>query len=1071
MHKKKNDILLVTTPPWGANNPPVGLGYLATYLKEKGYAIEVFDFNIDFFNHSPEVYRNLWHVENKNYWSNENTFSILRKIYDQRINTCIERMVLSGIKIIGFSVVDPKERFTIEMINRIKGQDKDNSIRIILGGPACSTSQQRKIFLDNVAHFIDGFVIGEGEEALCDVIDAVKNGRRLCGIPGVLAVEKGRGLDSEYIPRPPISNLDTVPFPRYEEFKPELYASKSSLILEWSRGCIGNCSFCKGRALTGHYRFKSPRHIIEELKFHANRNVNNFTICDNLINGNPKQLEELCEHIIAEGLEIRWNCQGIPLPTMTKAILSKMVKAGCYRMQWGVESGSDKVLHLMNKRHFTVQEAERVIRDSHTSGISTEIFIIVGFPGETSEDFKKTEEFIKKNKDYIDVVKSINILHIIFGTDLYESPDKYGVILPKVDLHYKWHTKDRANTTEVRNERAKRLVALVSELGIPFLETNFMEGKEREGEDIAGENLSIEKLQQEINKIQTLDIMNELASPKKKAIDILLAICPPFGTDMPPLGLAYLAGYLKSKGYNPKVVDFNVKIYNSLNQDLKDLWQLENVRCWSEADIYPKVLESLEGQIRWCVDKILSIGAPIIGFSVNQSNMVFTIEAARRIKRQDKSKVIIFGGPGCYWRKEPNPIPVGVYNHTTRECMIYPGLVDAFIIGEGEETLWELLERIKTGEPLAGIKGAVVFDGSGYVKLIPRQVIKDIDSIAFPYFEDYNLDDYSEHKLPFLMSRGCIGNCAFCNDRPMVGAARSRSARNVFAEIKNRIEKTNIRYFHSVDLLINANLKQLGDFCDMIIAAKYDICWTGQAMVRRDMDFDYLLKMKHAGCDSLVYGCESFSNEVLQRMGKYFTVENAERMLGLTHKAGIVALTNIIVGFPGEGEKEFKQTHEFLKRNSHIIDKISSVQTLHLTTGSDIEVCPEKYGIILPEVEPWFRWYTEDGNTYEVRKNRLKILKALLSEEQHKSINKINLYEDNIEQQKIKLKQANGDPKSTIPSEVNEQIENLKNEIRRRDKIIREKDREFQEIYKSRGWRFVSEIRRIKQTLGFKKRL
>lgn len=1060
-----NDIILATTPPWGVNNPPVGLAYLASYLKSRGYGVDVFDFNIDFYNHSAQAYRNLWHVENKNYWSNERTFPLLRKVYDSQINRCIERMVLSGIKIIGFSVVDPKERMTIEMINRIKGQDRDNSVRVVLGGPACSTSEQRKIFLDHAAHFIDGFVIGEGEETLCAVVDALKNKRRISGIPGVLAVEKSKCLEAEFVPRPAIKDLDGIPFPSYEEFNPDSYASRNSLILEWSRGCIGNCAFCKGRAISGSYRFKSPSHIMEELRFHLRSGVADFTICDNLVNGNPAQLEEVCDSIIKEGLRLRWNCQAMPLPAMSVSLLKKMAKAGCSRVQWGLESGSDKVLKLMNKRHFKVAEAERVIRESHEAGISTEIFIIIGFPGEEESDFMQTVDFVRRNKKYIDVIKSINTLHIIFGTDICSFPDKYGVILPEVDLHYKWRTSEGKNTAEIRNDRAQRLVKLVLDLGVPFLETNYMEGKERadgNGPDSHGE-LSMEEFLRNINDIKTLNAGREIAAKDNPAVDIALVICPPFGVDMPPLGMAYLAGYLKAKRYLPKVFDLNVKIYNSLSKELKELWHLENVRSWCESDVFPQVLKSLEGKVCFSVDKILSSGSPVIGFSVNQSNMVFTLEVTRRIKALDKNKVIIFGGPGCFWRNN-TALPVGVYNHTTRECMIYPGLVDAFVIGEGEESLFQIMESLKNNKPLPGIPGVVAFDGEGYKELVPRPFIPELDKIPYPYFGDYNLDEYSEHKLPFIMGRGCTGQCAFCNDRPMAGPCRVRSAENVFNEIKSHIENSGIRYFHSVDLLINANLKQLRDFCDMVINAKYDIRWTGQAVVRTDMGYDFFLRMKQAGCDSLVYGCESFSDKVLKKMGKYFTVSEAASVLELTHKAGITALTNIIVGFPGEGEEEFRETCRFLKDNRQVIDKISSVQTLHLTTGSDIEVSPEKYGIILPEVEPWFRWRTNDGNTYEVRKKRLKTLVELISS-QEKSINKINLYEDNISRQRAKFEnQPNPGPEG-VSREVSEKIEELKNQVRSKEKIIREKERALEEIAKSRAWKLACMLRRVKHIL------
>jgi len=122
-------------------------------------------------------------------------------------------------------------------------------------------------------------------------------------------------------------------------------------------------------------------------------------------------------------------------------------------LQWGLECGSDVVLKKMNKsRFFSVEEAGRVIRDCHDAGIRTSLFILVGFPGETAEEFVKTLDFIRDNHAWIDQVKSINSVHIITDTVIHKRPELFGVKLPERDYHYLWEGEG-GNTTEERNRR------------------------------------------------------------------------------------------------------------------------------------------------------------------------------------------------------------------------------------------------------------------------------------------------------------------------------------------------------------------------------------------------------------------------------------------------------------------------------------------------------------------------------------------------------------------------------------------------------------------------------------------
>jgi len=465
---ENNEILLVTSPPWGIHNPPVGLAYLSTYLRLHGIDTDVFDFNISLYRRINPKWHKLWLPEFKNWWSNLERFQELMCEFSGDILWAAEQILRYNTPVIGFSVVDPKERTTIEIIRKVL--EKDPSKRIILGGPAVSTPEQREIFLKHIGSSIDYFVVGEGEGILLELMQQYKNND--FALPLNEEVKKPQIVHKE------INDISFIPHPTYNEFDFSMYDG-GSLLVEWSRGCISSCSYCKGRKLLGRYRMKKAEDIVRELEFQFNRyNVNYFVVCDNLLNGNAQELERVCDLLIERELPVTWEGQGIPYRKMTFSLLQKMKAAGCCKMQWGLECGSNKLLQNIRKgRLFTVNEAEEVIRSSHEAGIRTELFIMIGLPGENDIEFKKTENFVRRNKMYIDRIKSVNTLHLVHGTDLFDHPEDYGLCLPKDDWHYLWYSKDGNNDYSRRVLRARSLIELANNLDIQVQEHNLFEGE------------------------------------------------------------------------------------------------------------------------------------------------------------------------------------------------------------------------------------------------------------------------------------------------------------------------------------------------------------------------------------------------------------------------------------------------------------------------------------------------------------------------------------------------------------------------------------------------------------------
>jgi MoaA/NifB/PqqE/SkfB family radical SAM enzyme len=452
----------------------------------------------------------------------------------------------------------------------------------------------------------------------------------------------------------------------------------------------------------------------------------------------------------------------------------------------------------------------------------------------------------------------------------------------------------------------------------------------------------------------------------KKKSDILLILCPPWDVAMPPLGIAYLAAYLKGKGYSPLVQDVNILAYQKSPAGQRALWHQNAYDKWVRQEEFDlAVKKPLCGLIDNFADQIASADASCVGFSVNFSNRCFTVELMRRVRQLAPEKKIILGGFGCF---------------TPHMRSLYPSeLVDAFVVGEGEESLCELLEYF-AGKREGLIQGAII-GGNGMDPLVPRPALKELDAIPFPTYEGFPLNRYAQRSLPLLISRGCVGRCTFCNDHVMSRPYRFRSAEHVMEEIRYHVKENNRADFSLKDLLCNGNPRELERLCDLIIASGLRISWDSQAICKKDLTAVLLNKMRKAGCQTLIFGVESCSDRILRKMGKLFTVSDVARVLRDAHTAGITTAINIIVGFPGETEDDFRQTWNFILDNRGVISRIGALSTCLINNDSDLQRNSENYGIILPEDHQIqaSAWSDDSGNTLQLRRERLMKLKKMLT--------------------------------------------------------------------------------------------
>jgi len=451
-----------------------------------------------------------------------------------------------------------------------------------------------------------------------------------------------------------------------------------------------------------------------------------------------------------------------------------------------------------------------------------------------------------------------------------------------------------------------------------------------------------------------------------KKPDIVLVMVPPWETKMPPIGIAYLVSYLNSHRFNSKIIDLNAYLYNKASRKNKRFWKIETLFQLLPRQVAKDLVGAFDKEVDSFVNQVLSIETKFIGFSVNYMSLFVAEKITEIIKQRDKKRIIIFGGPGCYW---------DFYK-------VKKGLVDIFVIGEGEKPLLNILISFYKKGIIEDIPGTLIHRDGKYIGEQRPDPMKKLDTIPFPTFEEFDLSLYSLYFrqntriLPLLSSRGCPRRCSFCVDCTMCAPYRWKKPEDILEEIRFHIENNDCNNFSFNDLECNGNLRQLEAFCDLVIESKLKFNWGSYAVIRKDMEFKLLKKMEEAGCRNLCYGMDNASDKVLKKMNKPYTGQDAERLVRATHQSGIRTTINIIVGHPGEDNSCFKETLNFIKRNKKYIDEVTNVSTLFINPTGDIGLHPEKYGIYLPS-DNWNHFYDNTGNNFKVRMKRLR--KVLLT--------------------------------------------------------------------------------------------
>ena len=316
----------------------------------------------------------------------------------------------------------------------------------ILGGPHASMAAE-----DCLVHIpeLDLIVKGEGEITMLELCRALeKNGEPelLESIPGLVLRKEGRIIATP--PRPPVRDLDSLPFPAFHLIPFEKYnftvevpghGRLKAVNIMTGRGCPFDCNFCAtpinwGRAV----RTRSPENVIREIENHIREyDARVIFFYDDTFNVSQKRVEELCDLMTRRKLNIFWRAE-VRLDLLSKPLLARMKEAGLFHVSFGIEAGSERVRNEIIHKKIELEDFHNVVRWCHELGIIPNVFFIFSHPTETWEEARETVRIIERYKNSIE--GTIAVLHVYPGTPLEKTAVETGA-LPK---DFTWTKKDHS---------------------------------------------------------------------------------------------------------------------------------------------------------------------------------------------------------------------------------------------------------------------------------------------------------------------------------------------------------------------------------------------------------------------------------------------------------------------------------------------------------------------------------------------------------------------------------------------------------------------------------------------------
>ena len=402
---------------------PLGLAYIAAMLEKYNYEVSILDTIAEKYNKILEM---------------EGDLCSVGMTYEE-IYSYIERDIPDVVGITIPFTAHSQSAFKVASI--VKKVDKD--IITIVGGSHPSVRPNECLIPS-----VDFVVIGEGEYTFLELIQKIEKQKTVKNlnknifkeVKGIAFLNDGKTFVTKS--RPFIEDLDSLPFPArhllpmqkyFESQKDSKYSrgiSERNISIITSRGCPFNCTFCSIHLTMGRkYRARSPKNVVDEIEQLINDyDIKHIEFEDDNLTLYRKRTEQICDEIIQRGLKFKWRTpNGVRADTLDEKLLRKMKKAGCYELWFAPESGVQRVIDEVIHKHISLDKIMENVKICLNLGIKVNCFLVIGLPGETKDEIRKTLYFARKLKK-MGASFYINIATPLYGTEFYNIAKEKGYL-------------------------------------------------------------------------------------------------------------------------------------------------------------------------------------------------------------------------------------------------------------------------------------------------------------------------------------------------------------------------------------------------------------------------------------------------------------------------------------------------------------------------------------------------------------------------------------------------------------------------------------------------------------------
>jgi anaerobic magnesium-protoporphyrin IX monomethyl ester cyclase len=339
-------------------SPPLGLGYIASYLREFG-------------DHEIKIHDGL--------------------LQHSKLSDFARTLYSYSPTVVGISGQTTPSIYDVYHTAKLV-KHHDPTTLVVVGG-AHVTFQDEQVLQE--CPEIDVVVRGEGEVTMKVLLERYDLQQDYSDIPGT-TIRKGSTIIRNP-DRPYISNLDDIPLPDYETLNLPKYFPRGKRIAPMitSRGCPYQCTFCSSSRITGkRWRGRSPDNVMEEINLLRQRyGVEDITFIDDLFTFNHRRVRDICSRMNFDADDIGWTCSSrADILTRHPEMTDWLKKAGCHTLYIGAESGSQRILNRV-KKGIRLSQIISAVKHAKNAGLETVLSFILGIPGETKEDIHSTIDF------------------------------------------------------------------------------------------------------------------------------------------------------------------------------------------------------------------------------------------------------------------------------------------------------------------------------------------------------------------------------------------------------------------------------------------------------------------------------------------------------------------------------------------------------------------------------------------------------------------------------------------------------------------------------------------------------